>query len=336
MGEMVMKNMFDRNNFVFSDLKGKQKKHDLIAALAVAVFFILSAFTFMNFLYCLSDCIGSIVCASVDIALRDALRSVPIFLSLFISLSGFMTAHTFYRNESAEILRKKAKKHIVLGIVVSVAVIVYVIVMLIMGRYLSIVEGAPSLLYPLDAVLYAVCYIALGFVMLSLFKNKGADFYQGACRAPLQKKGRGARSFFRTFWMLIGLYGFCGFFYSFFVVDFGSGYLPYTIAMLLVSLVAFLTICVWEFFYNNLKPEKRREFTLPLALISLVVSIAAAVFYFLALKGNLDGPSNAGFGLLPIAFSASVNFATLLVVAMPLIVSVTALVKGLFRRCKKQ
>ena len=102
--------------------------------------------------------------------------------------------------------------------------------------------------------------------------------------------------------------------------------------MMLVSLVAFLTAAVWELYYNNLTPEKRKELTLPLALISLAVSVCSAVLYFLALKGNLDGPANVGFGILPIAFSARVNFATLLVVAMPLIVSVTALIKGIFRK----
>ena len=331
MGEMVMK-MFDKSDLVTSNLDEKQKKQSLIATLSVIILFALSAFTFMNFLYCLSDCIGSIVCASPDVAAHDAIRSVPIFLSFFLSLSGLMVAHTFYRNESAEILCKKAKKHAYIGIVTGGIIIVYVIVMLIKGAYLSLFEGAPSLFYPFDAVLYALIFIALGVLVLSYLK-KGS--YNGPSRAPLQKRGRGFRSFFRTFWLLIGLYGFCGFFYSIFIVDFCNGYVPYSLAMMLVSLVAFLTVAVWELYYNNLTAEKRKELTLPLALVSLAVSVCSAVLYFLALKGNLDGPANVGFGILPIAFSASVNFATLLVVAMPLIVSATALIKGIFRKIKK-
>ena len=324
--------MFDKSNSVLSGLDSKQKKQNLFAIAAVAVFFILSAFTLMNFLYCLSDCIGSIVCASPDISGRDALRSVPIFFSFFMTLSGLMVAHTFYRNESPQILRRKAKKHAMIGIVIGVIIIIYVIVMLITGRYLSIVEGAPSALYPLDAVLYSLCFIAFG-VCVWLYFAKNAD-YCGPSRAPIQKKGRFIRSFFRTFWLLIGLYGFCGFFYSIFIVDFTNGYVPYIIAMMLVSLVAFLSIAVWELFYNNLNEDTRKKAMLPLALISLAVSVVTAAVYFIALKGNLDGPSNVGFGLLPIAFSASVNFATLLVVAMPLIVSVTAVVKGIIRKIK--
>lgn len=327
-----MKKMFDKNSFVLTGLDKNQKCDNLLAACAVAVFFILSAFTFMNFLYCLSDCIGSIVCGSPDVSLRDALRSMPIFLSFFMTLGGLMTAHTFYRNESETILRKKAKKHSMISIVIGVIIIVYVTAMRIAGKYISLVEGAPSVLYPLDAVLYALLFIAAGVCIWVYFSKK--PNFEGPPRAPIQKKGRFIRSFFRTFWLLFGLYGFCGFFYSIFIVDFTNGYVFYSVAMMLVSLVAFLTVAVWELYYNNLKEDVRKEATLPLALISLAVSAFSAVIYFIALKGNLDGPSNVGFGLLPIAFSASVNFATLLVVATPLIVSVTALIKGIIRKAK--
>ena len=336
MGEMVMNSIFDRNNFVHSEQGGNQKRQSVFVTLCVIVFFALSAITFMNFLYCLSDCAGSIVCASPDVALRDAIRSCPIFLTFFVTLSGLMTAHTFYRNESREILARKARKHAVIGIVIAALIIVYTIVLRIAGRYLSLVEGSPSRLYPLDAVIYAVFFIALGvFVLIYVKHDAQKQLFFGVSRAPVQSKGRGVRSIFRTFWLLVALYGFCGFFYSLFIVDFRHGYVFYSVAMMLVSLVAFLTIAVWELFYNNLTAEARNQYTLPLAIVSLAVSIVSTVVYFVALKGNLDGPSNVGFGLLPIAFSASVNFATLLVVAMPLIVSVTALVKGFYRKHNK-
>ena len=334
---MVMKKTFDQSSFVCSGLDSKQKKQSLAVVLALAVFFVISAFTFMNFLYCFSDCVGSIVCASPDISLRDALRSLPIFLSFFMTLSALMVAHTFYRNESADILRRKAKKHAIIGIVIGVIIIIYVIVMRIAGRYLSLTEGAPSPFYPLDSVLYSLLFIALGVCVLIYFKKAdGAARYAGPSRPVMQKRCRFVRYFFRTFWLLFALYGFCGFFYSIFIVDFTNGYVPYIIAVMLVSLVAFLTVAVWELYYNNLTEEKKKQVTLPLALVSLAVSVGSAVFYFIALKHNLDGPSNVGFGILPVAYSSSVNFATFLVVATPLIVSVTALIKGLFRRRKNK
>ena len=103
-------------------------------------------------------------------------------------------------------------------------------------------------------------------------------------------------------------------------------------AVMLESFVAFMSVAVWELYYNNLTEQKRRAVTLRLAVISLAVSCSSAVFYFLALKENLDGPSNVGFGILPVAYSSGFNFATLLVVAVPLIFSITALVKGICRK----
>ena len=145
-----MRKMFDRNNFVLSGLDKRSLIQTLIVMGALVIFFIFSAFTFMNFLYCLSDCIGSIVCSSADVAAKDALRSLPIFLSFFLSLSGLMVAHTFYRNESADILRKRAKKHAAIGVVIGAIIILYVIIMRIAGKYLSLFEGSPSLLYPFE------------------------------------------------------------------------------------------------------------------------------------------------------------------------------------------
>ena len=330
MGEMVMKTLFDRDIFVLSGLDGRQKRQAFLVMLAVAVGFVLSAFTFMNLLYCLSDCIGSVTCGSADVALRDALRSMPVFLSFFLSLSGLMAAHTFYRNEGSEICRKKARKPALVAVVLGAAIVVYVTVMRLAGRYLSIVEGGPSRLYPLDAVLYALLFMALGTGVLAYLRKTPG--FAGPSRAPVQRKGRLVRRFFRDVWLLAGLYGFCGFFFGVIILDFSIGYVPYTLAFLLVSLVAFLSVAVWELYYNNLTEAKRGELTLPLALVSLVLSLAAAVFYFLALKRNLEGPANVGFGVLPVAMSANVNLATLLVVATPLIVSVTALVKGLRRK----
>jgi len=314
-------------------MDNKTKNQALIVTIILCFYFVLSAFTFMNALYCLSDIIGSIVSSSVDIAVRDIFRSVPVFLSFFMTLCGLMVAHTFYRNESKEILRKNAEFFAKAGIGIGAVIIVYVIVNVINGGYLSIVEGSPSPFYPLDACLYSVLYIALGIVAHLYFKKYAEEgLYDGPVRAPLSKKLGFIKYFFRFFWLMFALYGFCGFFYSFFIVDFKHGYVGYSIVAMMISLVAFLSMAIWELYYNNLSEEKRRANTLPLALISLGVTICSAVVYFLVLKNNLDGPTNVGFGLLPVAYSSSVNVATFLVILVPVIVSVVALVKGVIRK----
>lgn len=293
----------------------------------LALTFALSAFTFMNFAYCFSDCIGSIVSGSADICMRDLLRSMPIILSFLLSISGLVIAHCFWLNEEPAILSKRVRLHSMTGIVIGVIIPVYVIVMLLAGRYLSIVEGSPSRLYPLDSVIYALLFIAADIAVLRYLKGHAAA--ANATDDNGHKKSHIIGKILLIIWLLISLYGFCGFFFGIFIMDFTHGYLPYSIAHLLVSLIAFLSIAVRELYYVKLSGEQRRKSMLSLALVSLAVSVAAAAFYFIALKSNLDGPANVGFGILPVAFTASVNLTTLAVVLLPLIVSIGALIKAL-------
>ena len=320
---------FDKENFVLTGLDRRQKRQSLTVGIGVAVLYVLSAFTFMNFLYALAECIGSVVSGSPDVALRDALRSMPLFLSFFITIGGLMIAHAVYRNESKEGMLGSVKIHSVIVVALGVADVVYTIVMRIAGGYLSMAEGSPSPIYPLDSFLYAILFIGLGVcAMIYAFLYSEKLPYVGPSRAPVVKKARFIYNVGVTLWLLISLYGFCGFFYSFFIVDFIHGYLPYTLASMLVSLVAFLSVAVWEFYYNELKADKKKKLLLPLSIAALCVSVITAVIYFVALKFNLDGPSNVGFGLLPVAFAASVNIATIIVVVTPIVVSLTAVIKG--------
>ena len=87
-------------------------------------------------------------------------------------------------------------------------------------------------------------------------------------------------------------------------------------------------------YFNNLKEEKKKELLLPLAIISMSASIVFIVLYLISLSVGLDAPSNAGFGMFPVAFAASVNVVTLLVVFHPLFVSIVMLIKSLVARKK--
>nr|MCR5184588.1 hypothetical protein [Bacilli bacterium] len=109
----------------------------------------------------------------------------------------------------------------------------------------------------------------------------------------------------------------------------------YGVALVLIYFVNCFLMMVWEFYYNQLKAEKRKEFLLPLAIAGLCLALITTVLYFVALGNDLDAPSNGGFGILPVAFTASINIATLIVVFTPLIVTITALVKALVGRKKK-
>ena len=94
----------------------------------------------------------------------------------------------------------------------------------------------------------------------------------------------------------------------------------------------FFSLCIWEFYFNNLTSERKKDLLLPLASIGLVVSLAVMVLYFVALGLDLDAPSNIGFGVLPIAFSASLNVGSMILAIAPSVVCLVALIKGVTAR----
>lgn len=330
-----MKNMFSKENFLLSGFDKGQRRQSTLVSICLMVLYICSAFCFMNMLYCFADMVGSIVSGSADVMLYDFLRSIPIFLSFFMTLWTLLLVHAFFRNVSEEKRMKSLTKNAIAILCFAVINIAYIIVGLVMGKFSSIVEGSPSPLYPLDAVLYSVLFIAIAVFAL-IYKAKLAQKYAYVVpsRGPIVTKGRFGYCLVITLWMLVSLFCFAGFWTGLFIIDFVHGYLAYSIGLLLVYFVNFLFFTAWEFYYNEVKEEARKDVLLPLAIIGLVISVAAAAYYFVALGFNLDGPSNVGFGVLPVAFAASVNIATMVVVATPIIVSVVALIKGILLRKK--
>ena len=158
MGEMVMKKLFDKSGFLFSSFDKEQKRQSTFVSLLLLVLFVLSSFTFFNMLYCFADIIGSIVSGSADVAIKDLLRSLPIFLTFFMTLWTLLLVHASFRRVSEEKWKKSLFKDAICVIAFAGINIIYVIVGLISGRYLSLVEGSPSPWFPLDSVLYSVLF----------------------------------------------------------------------------------------------------------------------------------------------------------------------------------
>ena len=332
-----MKKFFDRDNFILSTADKSQRKASLLLTLAIVVSFILTAFAFVNFLYAFADIVGSCVCASFDIAVRDLGRSLPIFLMFFICLWTLLFFHTMYRNYDEEARKKSTfRKALVVTILAGINVL-YILIMRIAGRFVSLVEGSPTYIYPLDVMLVSLIFVAVGVSGIFYLKKIEPQLkFNLPSRAPTVKKVRGLYGVGMSLWAVVAAFAFAEFFFGLFIIDFLHGYQAFSIALLFVYCTAPCFLAVWEFYFNNLKEEKRKEFLLPLAIVGLAISVVATVFYFVALGLNLDGPSNVGFGVLPIAFTASVNMATLVVVLTPLGVCITALIKGLLARKKKE
>lgn len=335
MGEVVMKKFFDKENFIPSTFNKNQRIQSLIVSIAIIVLFILSSLTFFNAFYAFSDFVGSIVCRSIDVAFRDMTRSLPLIFSFLMSLWGLLLFHACFRNVSDQKRIKSLKKNAFTLLGFALANFTAIIVMLIIGKFHSLVEGSPSPLYPLDSILYSFVYIILGVVVLIyLHKYQEKLPYIVPSRGPIVIKARGVYCAFVSIWLLITLFCFSTFFIGLFIMDFQHGYAFFSISLLIVYCVNSLFIAFWEFYYNELKEEKKKEFLLPLSLVGLGVSILTITIYLVGLGLNLDGPSNVGFGVLPVTFAASTNIPALIVVVTPLIVSIVAFIKALLARKK--
>ena len=328
-----MKKFFNKENYVFTSLDKNAKRQSILASILLIASFICAAFSFMNMLYAFSECIGSITCASFDVAGKDFARSLPLFLLFFMSMWSLLLFHGIYRNVNEEKLIKSLMKNGIAICSFALVNIVYVFIGSLAGVYVSVVEGNPSPLYPLDTVIFSLIFALIGVsaIMYRLNLHKKFECVLPT-RGPIVQKGRFVYCFFVAIWTLIVLFSFSDFVYGLFIIDFLHGYVFYSLMFLLVLLLNVALLVVWEFFFNEFSEENRKEFLLPLGIVGTAVSGLVISLYFVALGTNLDAPSNVGFGVLPVAFAASVNIATLLVVFTPLIVSVACLIKGLLVR----
>lgn len=331
---VIMKKFFDKSNFIPSTFDANQKKQSLIVSILLIVFFVISAFSFLNALYAFADAVGSAVSGSMDVMVKDLLRSLPLILTFLMSLWTLFILQASFRNVHGRLNKSLLKDSITVMSFGGINVI-YIIVGLIVGKYSSLVEGSPTAIYPLDSLLISLAFIAIA-VFVFLYVKKYTEKFPVVIpqRGEIVKKARGAYCTFLSFFLLIALFGLAAGIYSLFIYDFRHGYAFYGVATILVYLLSPIILGFWEFYYNELKEEKKKEFLFPLSIVSLGVSVVLVALYFVSLGTNMDAPSNAGFGMFPVAFAASVNIATMLVVAAPLIFSIVAFIKGLIGRKK--
>lgn len=325
-----MNKYFSRENFIFSTFDKKQKIQSLIVSFLLILFFVFSSFTFFNALYAFTNEAGSIVSGSLDVAIKDFLRSIPLFLTCFMSIWALLLIHALFRNASREKRICSLKKNSICLLVFVTANLIYIIFGLIIGKYVSIIEGSPSPIYPLDSILYSLIYLALGiFVLIYLAKLQNKWPYVVFSRGPIVKKARFIYCLGITIWMLVALFGFSAGIFSLFIYDFKHEYVFYGIITIFAYLLSPIFLWVWQFYYNELKQNNKKIFLLPLSIIGLVLSITASILYFVSLGIAKDAPSNAGFGMFPITFAANIDIATIVVVLTPLIVSIIAFIKAL-------
>lgn len=335
MGEMVMKKLFSKDNFLFPTFNNRQSKQSIFVSISIAILFVLSSFLFLHALYGFVNAIGSFVSGSTDVMIKDLLRILPLIVCFLMTLWTMFLFHALHRNVNDERREKSLKKNSIVIASFGAFNIVYIIVCLIVGKFSSIVEGSPFPIYPLDTLLYSLLFIAIACFVFFYSKKLAEKIpYVVPSRGPIVTKARFFYCFGMAIWMLVALYSFAGFTHGLFIIDFRHGYQAFSIALLFMFLVNVVFIVFWEFYYNELKVEARKQLLLPLAICGTCLSLISTIFYFVALGLNLDGPANVGFGVLPVTFAASVNIATLILVFAPVIVSIIALIKGFLIRKK--
>lgn len=334
-----IKSFFIKENFVCTDFDKKQKIQSLVTSLVIIVLFALASLSFFNLIYVFSDILGSIASGSPDVAVRSLIRSLPIVLCFFMSLWALFLAHAFRKEVDDEHRLKSIFRKGIAVLSISGVNFLYVFIMRFAGKYSSLVEGSPSYLYPLDALLYSVLFICIGICAILYVKRfKEKLPYTVPVRPVACKKTKPLRflyCFGVSFWTIIALYGLTGAILTIIVYDFKHEYAFFGISVILIYLLSSILLAFWEFYFHELKEEKKKQFALPVSICSLVVSIIFVVLYFVSLKTNMDAPANAGFGMFPITFLATANYGTLLVVFTPILVSVVALIRGIIAKVKK-
>ena len=141
MGEMVMKKIFDRENFISSTYNYKQQRQSRIVNFGIVLFFIVSSISFVYFGFALTEVGGAIISGSLDVAFKDLMRSVPLIMCFFMSLWSLLLTHAYYRNVNEERRIKSVKKNAITILAFCGFNGMYILIGRIAKLYLSIVEG---------------------------------------------------------------------------------------------------------------------------------------------------------------------------------------------------
>lgn len=337
MDKMVIKKYFQKDNFVFSDYNKKQKMQSLFVSFGIIIFFILSSFTFFNVIYVISNCAGSIVCSSIDVAFKDLFRSLPIIFSFLLCLFTLVLFQVSFRNYNLEYFLKSTFKYGLIISIIAVINILYILIMRITKNYLSLVEGSPSPIYPLDAFLFSFLFICIGVFAIIYSKKLHTKFpYLVTSRVSLITKNKVLYKIGMSLFLLVSLYGFSSGIFTLFIYDFTSIYAFYGFGLFFIYILSPILLGIWQFYYNELKEEKKREYLLYLSFLFGILSDIFIIIYFVSLATNLDAPSNAGFGMLPITFAASVNLATIVMVISPFIFSLIISTMEIIKKRKNE
>ena len=272
------------------------------------IFWVLASFLLWEFVYELSHMIGAIVCHDLKSALDEGLRMLPMTLSMVAFMFFGMFTLNAYTAKDIKARTFNWKIMSIFSYVLGAAVVICVISGLISGRYMALVEGFPTLLFPLDIMIGGFILIAYGIFARKNYiylKDNGSKLPYSICR--FNKVLRYIGRFFCFLSYCVSTVAFAGFIYGLFVVDFRHGGVFYNICLLLNYFTAFFMFYVYRFVYVNKPNEEKPAALKKYSLAFLVANIIIFALFMLSVQLTPFAPDQNAFGILPVDFIASVN-----------------------------
>lgn len=297
------------------------------------IFWIPGAWTLWEFVYELSHMIGAIVCRDAAYAVYELLRMLPMTLCMICFLFSSAFLHNAYTARDLKTRSYNFKAMSFFDIIVAIIGIIYTVCGLITGRYISLVEGFPTILYPLDTILLSLLFIFFGlwaFKYSEYLRFKGSDLPYSECKfKPL------LRNIGRVFCFLSFLVTTCAFaasVYGPFILDFRHGYIIFNILLWLNYFTAFFMFLCYRFIYckksNEDKPACLKKFSLSFLIINAVLM----ALYLITVQNCPEAPAQNAFGLFPVDFTASANVFHLIYGANNILVPLWGLIYGLKKK----
>lgn len=304
-----MKELFDKNNRICSALYGKGKKEQSFYTILSFALFILSGFFFWEFVYELSNMIGSIVSATPERAIEQLIRMLPLILTAFIVIYLSVYCHCAYRAKDEKARAGIWRKNGVVTIVLGLIVFFYVVYGLITKEYASIAEGYVTPLFPLDIAIVGLLISFYGVLSIRYgreiqINHTELPFFNESNRFGHRRKA------FRAIYVLgylVSACGLAGSVYGLYVLDFSHGSIFFNIMLWLNYFVAFVMFFVYRYVYIELKPEYQRTAEVKLSITFLITNIVLFALYLLSVQIQNEAPNQNAFGILPVDFTASFN-----------------------------
>ncbi len=290
-----MINPFIKENRIYSTLSNEQKQKSIFYKFVIAIIFIINSFVMYEFVFDIANIIGSIICGSYFQAFSVLFRMLPIILlNIALIHLNISIRHSYKNNINS--LRNNSVITIIFGFII----IIYVLFGILFGKYHSLVEGYPSILFPLDILLTGIALIIFG-----VFINK---YYQNNRTTNINKtKINISLLIFKIVLYMISLSSFAMLCYYPFVVDFTNGGIFYNTMLFFVIACQVIELLFEIIVMDEIKDECKKIISFKSYLIMLIINIIIFIIYIISVTITPWAPNLNSFGLLPIDYLASFN-----------------------------